>query len=253
MFTHAIVRTPCEDFAKGITTATELGAADYTLMLKQHGAYVDTLRRLGLEVDVLPAEPEFPDAHFVEDVAVMTPEVAVITNPGAGSRNDEKERIIPALTKHRPVVRIEAPGTLDGGDVLLVDRHFFIGVSARTNEAGARQLGDIMTAYGYTYTLVPVREGLHFKCGVTSVGGNDLLVTRDFAERKELEGYTLHIVDAEEEYAANALYINGTIITPAGFPKTRKLLDGLGRDVVELDMSETRKMDGALTCLSLRF
>ncbi|WP_462326764.1 dimethylarginine dimethylaminohydrolase family protein [Desulfobaculum sp.] len=252
MFTHAIVRTPCEGFADGITTACELGVPDYSLMLKQHAAYVDTLRGLGLTVDVLPAEPDFPDAHFVEDVAVVTPEVAVITNPGATERNGEKERIVPILEERRPVVRIEAPGTVDGGDVLQVERQFFIGVSGRTNEAGAKQLGDILTAYGYTCTLVPVREGLHLKCGVTSLGGNDLLITQEFAAREEFSGYTLHIVEPQEEYAANALYINGTVITPAGFPSTRKILDGLGRNVVELDMTETRKMDGALTCLSLR-
>ncbi|NJB66657.1 dimethylargininase [Desulfobaculum xiamenense] len=253
MFTHAIVRTPCPDFAKGLTTSTHLGAADYDLMLVQHAAYVDALRGLGLAVDVLPAESSFPDAHFVEDVAVVVPEVAVITNPGASERNGEKETIVSALAKYRTLARIEAPGTLDGGDVLLVNKHFFIGVSDRTNAEGARQLGEIMASHGYTWTPVPVGAGLHFKSSVNWVGGNTLLVTKDFADRKEIEGFDLLVVDKDEEYASNTLLINDTLITPTGFPKTRKMLDGLGRNIVELDMSETRKMDGGLTCLSLRF
>ncbi|SKA81189.1 dimethylarginine dimethylaminohydrolase family protein [Desulfobaculum bizertense] len=253
MFSQAIVRTPCKDFAKGITTASELGAAEYELMLTQHAAYVQALRDRGLTVDVLDPEEAFPDAHFVEDVAVVVPEVAAITNPGAASRNAETAKITDALSKYRKLEYITAPGTLEGGDVLLVGKHFFIGLSDRTNKEGASQLGAIMEKYGYTWTAVPVPEGLHFKCSVNWVGGKTLLVTEDFAQCPELEGYELLIVDKAEDYASNVLLINDTFIMPAGFPKTRALLETLGKDIVELNMSETRKMDGALTCLSLRF
>lgn len=253
MFTNAIVRIPCPGFADGLTTSGHLGAADYDLMLKQHEAYVSTLKELGLEVDVMPYEEKFPDAHFVEDTAIVVPEVAVLTNPGAEARNGEQVSMEPALAKYKPVVKIEAPGTIDGGDVLLVDRHFFVGLSERTNEEGARQFADIVSAYGYTCDAVPVGEGLHFKSGVNHVGGKTLLVTPDFRHLKELEAYDLLVTPDGEDYAANTLLINDTLITPAGFPGVRQLLEGTGLKIVELDMSETRKMDGGLTCLSLRF
>lgn len=253
VFTNAIVRTPCEQFAAGLTTSGHLGAPDYHKMLAQHAAYVDALRLLGLTVEVLPPEDDYPDAHFVEDTAVVMDEVAVLTNPGAPARSGEQVSIEPALALFKPVVRIEGDGTMDGGDVLQVDRHFFVGLSERTNEEGARQFADVVGAYGYTCQAVPVGEGLHFKSGVNHLGGRDLLVTPEFAGLEELAPYTLHVTPEGEEYAANTLWINGTLVTPAGFPGVRALLDGLGLPVVELDMSETRKMDGGLTCLSLRF
>ena len=253
MFTHAIVRIPCENFAAGLTTSGHLGKADYALMLKQHEAYVDTLRGLGLDVEVLPAAVDYPDGHFVEDTAVVVPEVALITRPGAESRRGEEVTVEPALAAHKPIVRIEAPGTLDGGDVLQVGKRFFVGLSERTNEEGARQFAAAMGAHGYETTTVPVAEGLHFKSGVNHIAGNVLLVTPDFADRPELEGYEILVTPEGEEYAANLLNINGTLITPKGFPGVRALLDGQGLPVVELEMTETRKMDGALSCLSLRF
>jgi len=253
MFTHAIVRIPCENFATGLTTSTHLGTADFELMLRQHDGYVDALRSLGLTVITLPPENEFPDAHFVEDTAVVVPEVAVVTNPGAPARNGEQQTVRPALARYKRTAFIEAPGTMDGGDVLLVDKHFFVGLSERTNAEGARQFGEIMAAHGYTMDAVPVGQGLHFKSGVNHVGGRTLLVTPDFAGLPELAGYDLLVVPEGEEYAANTLYVNGTLLTPAGFSGVRELLDGLGLPVVELEMSEVRKMDGGLTCLSLRF
>lgn len=253
MFTHAIVRIPCENFAEGLTTSGHLGAADYDLMLRQHDAYVDALRALDLTVITLPPEDAFPDAHFVEDTAVVVPEVAVITNPGAPARNGEQASVARALARYKPTARIQGPGTLDGGDVLLVDRHFFVGLSERTNEEGARQFGEIVAARGYTMDAVPVGAGLHFKSGVNHLGGRTLLVTPGFKDLPQLAGYELLVTPGDEEYAANTLYVNGTLLTPAGFPGVRSLLDGLGLPVVELDMSETRKMDGGLTCLSLRF
>lgn len=253
MFTHAIVRVPCENFAAGLTTSTHLGAPDYDLMLRQHDAYVDALRGAGLTVITLPPENDFPDAHFVEDTAVVVPEVAVITNPGAPARRGEERTVAPTLGRYKRLARIEGPGTLDGGDVLLVDRHFFVGLSERTNEEGARQFAEVMGAYGYTVDAVPVGRGLHFKSGVNHVGGRTLLVTPGFADLPALAGYEALVTPEGEDYAANTLYVNGTLLTPAGFPGVRRLLDGLGLPVVELDMSETRKMDGGLTCLSLRF
>jgi dimethylargininase len=252
MFTQAILRTPGPDFADGITTA-DLGRPDYDRMLAQHAAYRQTLESLGLRTEVLPPLPGFPDAYFVEDVAVVVPEVAVITRPGAVARRGEAPHIEAALAKHRPLAHITEPGTLDGGDILIVERTVFIGLSDRTNAEGARQLAAILAPHGYTSRTVPVAEGLHFKSSVTHVGGTDLLVSTAFAGRPEFEGFTCHVMDEDETYACNTLLVNGTLITPKGFPKTLAHLKSLGRPVVELDMSEGRKMDGGLTCMSLRF
>lgn len=252
MFTHAITRKPGPDFADGITTA-DLGAPNYDLMLVQHQNYINTLVSLGVEVAVLDALPGYPDAYFVEDVAVMTPKVAVVTRPGAAARRGEAEPMAPVLAQYKPLARIAAPGTLDGGDVLLVGDHCFVGVSERTNEAGADQLAQILAAQGVGCTAVPVAAGLHFKSSVNWVGGKTLLVTTDFAGRPELDGYEQIVIPAGEEVAANVLWVNGRLLIPQGYPQTKQKLRAWSADIIELDMSEAAKMDGGLTCMSLRF
>lgn len=252
MFTHAICREPGPDFANGITTS-ELGKPDLEKMLVQHRAYVGALRSLGLEVEVLASLPGYPDAHFVEDVAIVTPEVAIVTRPGAMPRRGEEEAITPVLARRRPLARITAPGTLDGGDVLIVGRHVLVGVSERTNADGVAQLDRILAPFGYATTPVPIAAGLHLKSDVNGLGADLLLVSAAFSNREELAPYRRLVVPAGEGYAANTLWINGTLLHPAGFPATRAELTALGMPILELDTSEARKMDGGLTCLSLRF
>ena len=252
MFTHAITRKPGPDFGQGVTTSN-LGAPDFARMQAQHNAYVAALQGTGLTVIELEALPAYPDAHFVEDVAVVTPDVAIMTRPGAPARQGEESAMEPVLARYRPIARIEAPGTLDGGDVLMVGTHFLIGISERTNQAGAEQLGRILAQHGNTWTAVPVAAGLHFKSDVNFVGGNTLLVTAAFAGRPELSGYDQIVVNAEEAYAANVLWVNGHILMPKGFPDTRQKLGALEAEIIELETSEAQKMDGGLTCMSLRF
>ncbi len=251
-FTQAIVRQPGPNCAAGLTSS-DLGPPDYDRLLAQHQSYVDALCELGLWVEELPAEPDYPDAYFVEDPAVVTPEVAVITLPGAPARQGEQERIAPLLARHRPLAHIEPPGHLEGGDVLIVGRQVFVGLSQRTNRAGAQQLDRILAQQGYTTTAVPVGPGLHLKSSVNLVGPNALLLTVDFAAKAAFSGYQHILVDDEEAYASNSLLVNGTLIVPAGFPRTRARLEALGQPIVELDVSEVQKMDGGLTCMSLRF
>jgi dimethylargininase len=251
-FTHAITRKPGKNFARGLTSS-KLGAADYGLISKQHAAYVETLRSTGLEVLVLNEQPDYPDAHFVEDTAVVTPHVAVMSRPGAEARQGEEDTIAPVLTQYRQTVHVQPPATLDGGDVLMVDNHFFIGISTRTNSEGAEQLGQILETYGNTWQTIPVEAGLHLKSSINYLGNNMLIVTKDFANKALLEKYDKIVVDETEAYAANTLWVNDRLLTPQGYPKTKQKLQSLGFDLIELDMSEVRKMDGGLTCWSIRF
>jgi dimethylargininase len=252
MFTHAIVRKPGSNFGQGLTTAN-LGRPDFDLIVRQHEAYVRTLRSIGLEVIVLEAEPDYPDAYFVEDAAVVTPNVAVITNPGAPSRRGEEKSIEPTLARFRKTVRIVAPGTVEGGDVLMAENHSFIGISERTNAEGARQLGRILEENRYTWTPVMVGAGLHLKSSVNELGRNTLLIREALAGHEAFKNFKKIVLDPGEEYAANTLWINDNLIMPAGFPSVRKKLSALGLPIIELDVSEVRKMDGGLTCMSLRF
>jgi dimethylargininase len=251
VLTRAILRRPGPDFAAGLTTAG-LGEPDARRMLGQHAAYADALRALGLQVEVLDPLRGFPDAYFVEDVAVVVPELAVVARPGAPSRRGEADAIVPALARHREIARLERPATLDGGDVLIAGHSVFIGLSARSNEDGADQLARLLRPHGYDSRKVPVAAGLHLKSSVSWLGGETLLVSERFADRPELRSFRRIVVDASEEAACNTLLVNGTLLTPAGFPKTRRQLEETGLPVIELDVSEARKMDGGLTCMSLR-
>lgn len=251
-FTHALTRRPIEEMATGITTSG-LGAPEFPKALEQFDAYIQALTNCGLAVSILDPLEGFPDAHFVEDAAVVTPYMAVITHPGAVSRRGEVPSIAAALQPFRKTVWIRPPGTIDGGDVLMVEGHFLIGLSDRTNAAGAAQLGDALAGFGYTWETVPVAAGLHFKSSVNVVGKDTLLTTEAFADHPALAGFRRIVVSPSEEYAANTLLINGHLIMPAGYPDTREKLLALGGPLIELDTSEFRKMDGGLTCLSLRY
>ncbi|MDC0336314.1 arginine deiminase family protein [Pseudodesulfovibrio sp.] len=252
MFTHAITRRPSPEMVDGITTS-ELGRPDYTLALKQHDAYCQALTVLGLDVTVLPPEPGFPDCCFVEDTAVVCEHVAVIAPLGAPSRQGEQESIAPVLAKCKPTTRVTPPATFEGGDVLQVDTTFYIGLSERTNQAGAEALGAAVAAHGYAWKVMDCGPSLHFKTDVNFIGNNTLLVSPFFEKAPDLAEFKRIVVEDDEAYARNCLHINGTTIVPAGFPKTLEKVKALGLPVIELDVSEYRKLDGGLTCLSLRF
>jgi dimethylargininase len=255
-FTHAIVRPPADTFADGIT-ASGLGAPDLALALKQHQAYCRTLEQLGLSLDRLPPDPEFPDSTFVEDAAIVTAKGAVLTRPGAPSRAGEVAALGVALGRwFSGMGTIRQPGTLDGGDVCEAGDHFFIGVSHRTNADGASQLAAWLERRGYGSSLVDIREMpglLHLKTGISWLGGRRLLAWAEIAAHEALRGWDVVEIPKGEEYAANCIRINRSVLVAGGFPKTRALLRELGDDVVAVDMSEYRKMDGGLSCLSVRW
>jgi len=252
MFTRAITRLPGADFADGLTTV-DLGRPDFAIIRRQHQAYCRTLVDLGVTVETLPALDGYPDAYFVEDPAIITEEVAIVNRPGATSRRGEAQAIASAVAQHRPVARIEAPGTLEGGDVLFVGKQVYVGLSARTNRAGVAQLADILAPHGYSVQGVPVEAGLHLKSSVSLVAPDTLLVGPPLASTDAWNGLRRLLVPPEEDYAANALWINDHLLMAKGFPATRELLDGLGLPIIEMEVSEARKMDGGLSCMSLRF
>jgi dimethylargininase len=255
-FRRAIVREPSEDFAEGLTTA-DLGAPDLALARDQHRAYVDALRRCGVEVTVLPAPVGLPDATFVEDVAVLLPHAAILTRPGAPSRAAEVAALEPVIDGYFPSVRaIEAPGTLDGGDVCDAGRVHFIGVSHRTNEAGAFQLARLLESEGLPSVVVDIRAVpgiLHLKSGIAWIGDDRLVAVEALAGHPAFAGFEIVPVARGEEYAANCVRIRDTILMAAGHPRLEESLSAHGYPMITLEVSEFRKMDGGLSCLSLRW
>ena len=252
-FTKAITRKPGANFHQGITSIPWDRAPDYVRILDQHGVYVKTLADLGLIVTDLASEPDFPDAYFVEDTAVIMPGTAVVTRPGDPSRLGEVQRIAPVLKVFGDLEFIREPGFVDGGDALQVEDHFFIGLSGRTNREGAHQLGRIVEKHGFSWSTVKVTTTLHLKSGVNYVGDRTLLLQAAYARTPVFADYRKIVVPSEEAPAANVLAINGTLLAPEGFPRTRKALEVLGRPIIEMDISEVMRMDGGLSCLSLRF
>ena len=256
MFKNVIVKTPCSKITDGITSAPELGKPDYELALKQHASYIEALKKCGVEVTVLPADENFPDSCFVEDTAVLTRKCAIITNPGAESRNREIEAMIPVIKKFYPedcIEYIQAPGTLEGVDVMMVGDHFYVGRSARTNEEGIRQFIEILESYGLTGSEVTLEKVLHLKTGVNYLENNTFLVAGEFIEKEEFKNAKQILIPDDEAYAANCIWVNGKVIVPTGFPKVAQAVRDAGYEVILTDTSEYRKLDGGLSCLSLRF
>ena len=251
-FTQAIVRCPPPGLGQGLTTSKE-GPPDFERAVEQHRAYVEVLERLGLEVEELDALPRFPDAYFVEDTAIVGDTFAVLARPGADERRGEEDAIEPVVARYRPIDRIESPGTVDGGDILEIGDHYLIGVSDRTNEEGAAQLGRILSAHGKTWQAVAVGIGLHLKSSIAAIDDETLLITAEYADRQELAEWHKVVVAASEEYAANSLRVNECLLVPAGYPGTAAKLGSFAQEVIALDVSEARKMDGGLSCMSLRF
>lgn len=256
MFKNAIVKRPCRAMVDGITSAPELGKPDYELALKQHDDYIEALKACGVEVKVLPSDEAFPDSCFVEDPAVLTRECAIITNPGAGSRNREVDAMVPVIKEFYPEDRIEyikSPGTLEGGDVMMVGDHFYVGRSNRTNEEGIRQFIAILNKYGLTGSEVPLTEVLHLKTGVNYIENNNMLVSGEFIDKPDFKTFNKIIVPEGEAYASNCIWMNGTVIVPEGYPTVLEAVKKAGYKAVTVDTSEYRKLDGGLSCLSLRF
>ncbi len=226
---------------------------DVELARAQHRHYEECLATLGCRIRRLSPEPALPDAVFVEDAAIVLDELAIIARPGAASRQPETQSIAEALVPHRRLVFIEAPGTLDGGDVLHIGKTLFVGLTRRSNSAGVEQLRTSLAPLGYTVKGVPVDGCLHLKSGVTQVAENTLLVNPSWVDAGAFRPMNLIEVDTSEPFAANALWVGGTVVYPSAYPGTRARLEAQGISVMLVDVSELTKAEGGVTCCSLIF
>jgi len=253
MFSKAIVRTPCKNLVNGLTSAN-LGKPDYEKALIQHQDYIRALQKCCLDVTILEPDENYPDSTFVEDAALLTPHCAIITNPGAPSRKGEITNIKNELERHYSKIEyINNPGTLEAGDVMMVGDHYYIGISERTNTDGAWQLINILESCGMSGSTVLLKGVLHLKTAVSYIGNNILLAAGEFIDNVEFKNFNIIKINDEETYAANSVWINDYVLVPIGFTKTSKAIESAGYKVIEVDVPEFQKLDGGLSCLSLRF
>ena len=249
----AITRAVSRSIADCELTFLERIPIDLENARRQHRAYEAALRSLGVEVLSLPEEPHLPDAVFVEDVAILLDECAILTRPGAESRRPESESISRALEPYRKLFPIQAPGTVDGGDVLVVGKQIFVGITSRSNGFAIDQMQAFLLPYGYSVQAVSVSGCLHLKSAVTQVAQYTLLINPDWVERKNFPGMQFIEVDSSEPYAANALLVGEKLLYQPAYPRTLSWLAAAYIHPLLVDQSELAKAEGALTCCSLIF
>ena len=226
---------------------------NYGRACAQHKQYENALRSLGIEVISLDAEPELPDSVFVEDVALVLEECAIMLNPGAASRRPEVASVEKALSPYRDIYHIHPPGTVDGGDILTVGRTIYVGLSSRSTEDAIEQMKAILKPLRYEVRGVRVTGCLHLKSAVTQVSEDTLLINPKWVSKDDFPGMSFIEVGPSEPYAANAVLVDHTIIYPASFPKTRAKLEKAGINLLTVDADELAKAEGAVTCCSLIF
>jgi len=251
----AVTREPSASYFKCTVEFNQRRNIDVDLARRQHRAYVNALRECGLQVVVLPADERFPDGCFVEDTAVILDDAALIANMGAESRRGEQQQVAECLAQWCELFTMQPPATLDGGDVLKIDRHIFVGQSRRTNQAGTVALEELAKPRGYDLHRVEVGPYLHLKTAATYAGEGVLLATRrmelNLRQAMDMSQYAIKVLPDDCEYAANILFINGKILLPEGYPQVSGYLKGRGISVMEVPMSEFQKGEGGLTCLSI--
>lgn len=253
-FTHAVVRRPAPSVTEGLR-AVDSGAPDLALMLAHHADYVAALRSTGATVIELPPLPAYPDSVFVEDTALCLPEGAVVMRPGAPTRLGEAAEMAPHLAAlYADLRRIAGPGTIEGGDILVTEAEILVGRSARTDAAGIAELARLVADWGHAVREVATPPGvLHFKTDCSLMDAETILSTRRLADTGCFAGYRVIPVPEGEEAAANAIRFNDLVLMPAGFPRTAEALDRAGHDIRLIGNSEGAKLDGGMSCLSLRF
>ena len=247
----AITREVSSRFNECEITHIDRTPIDLDIARRQHQEYIHALAQIGCEVIELPEQRDLPDSVFVEDTAFILPEVAVITRPGADSRKPETESIVQALSSHRPLVHVTAPATVDGGDVLVLGKNIYIGMSTRSTMEAVTQLQGLLDNYGYKVTGVELTDCLHLKTAVTRMNNKTLLVNKNWVEAGHFSGYELIDIDPSEPFGANCLPVKDVIIYPTSFPKTQKKIEQKGFKVINVNLDELAKAEGAVTCCSL--
>ncbi|MBV6451932.1 MAG: N(G),N(G)-dimethylarginine dimethylaminohydrolase [Anaerolineales bacterium] len=247
----AVTRDVSPRFNECEITHIDRSPIDINIAQAQHHGYVQALKELGCAVLELPSEADLPDSVFVEDAAVILSEVALLTRPGADSRKPETESIARALAPYRELVRIEAPTTVDGGDVLVIGKKIFVGMSTRSNRNAIEQMNQLLGKYDYRTQGVELRDCLHLKSAVTRVDDETLLINRKWVDVEIFEGYKLIDIDPAEPHAANCLPLNGSLIFPTAFPNTTSRLEACGYKIKPVTVDELAKAEGAVTCCSL--
>jgi dimethylargininase len=249
----ALTREPTPSLARCLLTHVDRAPIDGGLALAQHERYVECLREFGCAVVELAPLDDHPDATFVEDTAIVLCDVAVITRPGAPERRGECASVAEALARHRPLVHLTAPSTLDGGDVMSVGDVLYVGLSRRTNHAGLKELAHRVLEHGYRVKAVEVPGALHLKSACTSLGRSTLLVNRAWISLERLSAFELIDVDPSEPFAANALAIEGSVLMASEFPRTAERVARAGFDVRCVELGELHKAEAGVTCSSLIF
>jgi len=249
----AITRDVSPAFASCELTHLQRVAIDVDRAMAQHAEYERALETLGCSVFRIAAGPEMPDSVFIEDAAVVLDEIAIITRPGAASRRLETVGVADVLSAFRPLMRIDPPGTMDGGDVMVIGRSIFVGCSGRTTLPAIEQMRAIVAPFGYSLQPASVRGCLHLKSAVTALDDDTLLINPDWARVDEFAGFDLIAVDAREPLGANIVRANGRLVYSESFPRTRDALVARGYAVTAVDVSEIAKAEGAVTCCSLLF
>jgi dimethylargininase len=252
MFT-AITRRVSPDINRCELTHIAREPINYGRACTQHEQYQEALRALGMNVITLSAEPDLPDSVFVEDVALVLDECAIMLNPGATSRRPEVASVERALAPYREIFRIQPPAAVDGGDILRVGKTIYVGLSTRSTQTAIDQLRAILEPRSYRVRAVNVSGCLHLKSAVTQVGDGILLINPEWVSKEDFPGMQFIEVDPSEPYAANAVLVAGTIIYPTAFPKTRAKLKAAGIDIILVEADELAKAEGAVTCCSLIF
>jgi dimethylargininase len=247
----AITRAISPSFSSGERTHVERQTIDLAAAHNEHHAYENALLRLGAHVVRAAPAPDLPDAVFVEDTAIVLDEVAVITRPGAASRRPESAGIAEVLKAYRPLLYIDAPATLDGGDVMRVDRMIYVGISLRSNMDAVAQLQALLLPFDYCVVPVSVSGCLHLKSAVTAVGDKRLLINRAWTDPNVFTDNHLIDIAQDEPFGANALLVRDSVIYPENFPKTAARLTAEGINVVTTPCVEIAKAEGAVTCCSL--
>jgi dimethylargininase len=249
----AITRAVSRSILNCELTHLERVPIDLELARQQHHFYEETLRKLGVDVHQLPEEPDLPDSVFVEDTAIILDECAVLTRPGADSRKPEVDTIARALKPYRELFHVQAPGTVDGGDVLVVGKRVWVGLTTRSNNSAIEQMRSFLKPYGYTVQGVPVSGCLHLKSAVCQAAEKTLLINPAWVQKTEFSGMDFIDIDPSEPAAANILMVGERVIYQPAYPETLRRLSASGIHPVLVDASELAKAEGALTCCSLIF